>query len=145
VLDLKDSSGQKLPARDVLFLLLHLASHAVSDTGTSSEGRYYDADFADAAAKLGLEVSAIRRPGIGYQPEGLARGTLTSYRDVIRALDRAMAKWDPATVRKRSRSPLPYICSCVPPRRVWTYAGVADRGPVSCGVCGQEFLLQRPS
>lgn len=138
VLNLKDDSGRKLPARDVLFLLLHLASHAASSGAAGSEGRYHSAAFAEAAGKLGLDVSE-RIPGIGYRPEALARGALTRYKDAIRGLDKALAKWNPDVSRQRARSPLAYTCSCDPPRRLWMHAGVASKGPVICGVCGQEF------
>jgi hypothetical protein len=139
VIDLKDSTGRKLPAKDVLFILLHLASHAASHEATGSEGRYHDPQFREAARIAGLEVSD-RIPGVGYRPEALARGTLSRYRDVTRRLDAALGKWNPDTVRKRSRSPGTYTCSCQPPRRMWMHPGVADKGMVTCGVCGQPFV-----
>lgn len=85
VLNLKDTSGRNLPARDILFLLQHLAAHAASRDATGSENRYHSADFADAASTLGLNVSE-RIPGIGSRPESLARGTLTRYQGEIRRL-----------------------------------------------------------
>lgn len=140
VLNLKDASGQNLPARDILFLLLHLASHAASHEATGSESRYHSADFAEAARGLGLAVSSTRVPGVGYQPEGLARGTLSRYQAQIRGLGKALASWKPDTVRKRARSPLAYTCSCEPSRRLWMHEGVASKGPVTCGVCGELFV-----
>lgn len=138
VLDLKDDSGGNLPARDVLFLLLHLASHAASSGAVSSEGRYHSAAFAEAAGKLGLEVSE-RIPGIGYRPEALARGTLTRYKDAMRRLDKALETWTPEVIRKRDRSAILLTCSCNPPRKIRMSPGVASIGPVVCSVCGQEF------
>jgi hypothetical protein len=141
VLNLKTASGQTLSARDVLFLLLHLASHAASHKAAGSEARYHAKDFADAARTLGLEVSSERIPGIGYRPEALAHGTLTRYKAEIRGLDKALSDWQPDTDRKSGRSPLAYTCSCTPVRRLWMHAGVAGKGPVTCGVCGQPFIL----
>jgi hypothetical protein len=105
VLNLKDASGRDLPARDVLFLLLHMAAHGASRDATGSENRYHSADFADAARNLGLDISE-RIPGVGYRPEALTRGTLTRYQAEIRRLDKALASWIPDIDRKRARSPL---------------------------------------
>jgi hypothetical protein len=140
VLNLRDGYHQNLPARDTLFTLLHLAAHAASrGTSTGSEGRYHSAQFADAARQLGLDVSHERIPGIGYRPEGLARGTLARYSSGLAKLDTALKNWEPEVSRRRDRSAIPLVCSCEPPRRMRMSAGVVALGPITCGVCGEPF------
>jgi hypothetical protein len=127
-------------ARDILETLLHQAAHAVSRESTGSEGRYHDQRFAEAARGIGLKVSTIRRAGLGYQPEGLARGTLARYQEQGRDLAKALNDWHPAEPpRSSSRTYLLLTCSCDPPRKMRMSPGVAERGPVVCSVCGQEF------
>ena len=139
VLNLKDSDGEKLHARAILQTLLHLAAHGAATGVRGSEGRYHSVGFADVARKVGLDVSETRIPGVGYQIDGLARGTLTRYAGEIRALDRAIADWNPALLRKTRRDRISYSCLCDPPRRVLMYANVAGVGDVVCSVCGQPF------
>jgi hypothetical protein len=139
VLNLKDESGESLSGREILKTLLHHGAHAAALGSTGAEGRYHSAQFAEAARLLGLTVSQDRIPGIGYAPDGLARGTLTRYEPEIRALDKALASWQPETLRKRDRGPQTYVCSCDPPRRLRMNTGQADKGPVTCGICGQDY------
>lgn len=140
VLDLKDASGKTVAARDVLATLLHLAGHAAAADGSAaSEDRYHSAQFADVARQLGLAVSTERVPGIGYRPEGLARGTLKRYDTGLRQLDRALSAWTPEIIRPRARGSVTYACQCEPPRRLLISPGIAGRGLVLCGICKQEF------
>jgi hypothetical protein len=145
VLSLKHASGENLAGRDVLAELLHLAGHAASYEATGSEGRYHSAEFAETARGLGLSVSAQRTAGVGYQPEGLARGTVSRYQEQIRALDKALKGWHPEVIRKRDRSAILLTCSCNPPRKMRMSPGVAALGPVTCEICGQEFRIASAS
>jgi hypothetical protein len=86
--------------------------------------------------QFGLEVAYDRIPGIGYRPEGLARGTLTRYDSGLRKLDTVLRNWEPEVQRKRDRSAIALICSCQPPRRMRMSPGVVALGPV---VCGEPF------
>ena len=139
VLNLKDSVGEKLHARAILQTLLHLAAHGAATGVRGSEGRYHSVGFADAARKVGLDVSETRTPGVGYQIDGLARGTLTRYEAEIRTLDKAIADWNPALLRKTRRDRISYSCQCDPPRRVLMYPQIAELGDVVCSVCRAPF------
>jgi hypothetical protein len=140
VANLKDRDGTNLAGRDVLEWLLHMASHfGEGRSSTATDGRWHTRGFADAAIALGLEAS--ERPGVGFAPEGLARGTLTRYAAEIAAMDRALKSWNPPVVRKGSRSRLAYVCQCTPPRRFLMHEAVFERGLVRCEVCGQPFEL----
>jgi hypothetical protein len=135
---------EKLTGTEILEWLLHHAAHGSAGTTTGSEGRFHPEAFKDTAERLGLAVE--RGPaGTGWSKTQLAAGTRTGYRPEITVLDRAMTQWEPVVVRKRDRGPQPYACSCSPPRRLRMNPGVAEKGPVVCGVCGRAFHLDRPS
>jgi hypothetical protein len=141
-------SGQKIDASGLLARLLHQAAHGVAFDPLlppSTEGRYHSAAYARAAESLGLDVerSGQRLAGTGYSETSLAPGTRTRYRTELAALERALAKWEPTEQVKAtrdSRNPVPFICSCDPPRRLRMNQAQADLGPVTCSICGEPFL-----
>lgn len=138
----RDGTGNTLPATEILATLLHQAGHAIAaakGSASASEGRYHGVQFGEAASKLGLAVSDQRIPGIGYAPDGLAPGSAVRYRSELQALQKALDGWEPEVVRRRDRSQTLYVCSCTPPRKLRMSKGVYERGPVTCGICGQPF------
>lgn len=132
--------GQNLPAGDILAYLLHQAAHGAVGTATGSEGRFHSEAYRDAATSLGLDVEFGGR-GIGWDTTSLARGTLTRYRAEVDQLDRAMASWEPLSIRKGSRGPVKMVCSCDPPRILRTSAGTAAGSGIRCEACGELFKI----
>lgn len=98
VMNLKQGD-EKLTGAQILEWMLHMAAHAASFGDTGAEGRYHSQAFAEAARGLGLSVSSTRIPGIGWSPQGLARGTRTRYATEVRAIDRVMRHWTPDVLR----------------------------------------------
>lgn len=138
VMNLKQGD-EKLTGAQILEWMLHMAAHAASFGDTGAEGRYHSQAFAEAARGLGLSVSSTRIPGIGWSPQGLARGTRTRYATEVRAIDRVMRHWTPDVLRAGYRGPQKMVCACEPPRTLRMNKGVAALGPVTCSICGQKF------
>jgi hypothetical protein len=130
--------GENLSARQILGYLLHTAAHGAVGTAGASEGRFHSEAYRDAAAALGLDVEFGGR-GIGWDKSSLARGTLTRYRAELDQLDRAMASWEPVSIRKGSRGPVKMTCPCDPPRILRTSAGTAAGPGIRCEACGELF------
>jgi hypothetical protein len=128
--------GANLTGAAIMAWLLHYAAHASVGTTASSEGRWHSEAYRDAAQGLGLTVE---KAPTGWAQTGLARGTATRYKAEITAIDRAMRSWEPVISRKRGREPESLRCSCDPPRKIRASAGTVDKGPITCGVCGQPF------
>ena len=128
--------GVNLTGAAIMVWLLHHAAHARTGTTASSEGRWHSEEYRDAAQGLGLTVE---KGPTGWARTSLARGSATRYRAEIAAIDRALRTWEPVTTRKRGREPESLRCSCHPPRTIRVSAGIADKGPITCGVCGQPF------
>jgi hypothetical protein len=131
--------GEKLTGSEIVATLLHQGAHAAAGPTASSEGRWHSEGYKDAAQGLGL---AVERGASGWSQTSLTRGTRTRYHREIGALDRAMAAWEPAIVRKRSRGPVAMRCSCSPPRVLRVSSGVAAQGQIRCEICGREFALR---
>lgn len=130
--------GQNLTGPEILAYLLHTASHGAVGTTGASEGRWHSEAYRDTATKLGLDVE-FGGKGIGWNKTGLARGTLTRYRAEVDQLDRAMATWEPLSIRQGSRGPVKMTCSCAPPRVLRTSGGTAAGPGIRCEACGQLF------
>ena len=134
--------GRKVTSAELLQTLLHLAAHAATyEPGTlgPSENRYHSRAYRDVADSIGLTATAV--PGDGWATTELARGTLTRYRP----------RWPPGPGagevgadssgqgHRDSRNPVPFVCSCDPPRRLRMNQGQADLGVVICSICGEPF------
>jgi hypothetical protein len=135
-------TGDKLSGAEILDYLLHLAAHGAVGPTASSEGRWHSEGYRNAAEGLGLAVE--RGPaGTGWSRTSLARGTRTRYQSEISGINRAMAQWEPAIVRKHSRSPVSIRCSCSPPRVLQARPSVAAQGQIRCEICRAPFLPAR--
>jgi hypothetical protein len=137
--------GPNLTGAELLTWLLHQAAHGITGPVTGQEGRAHSTKYRDAAISLGFDVD---RDPTGYGATSLAAGTRTRYRAELAALDRALARWEPTRQVKAtrdSRNPVPYICSCDPPRRMRMQAKTFDLGPVTCEICGMPFELASAS
>lgn len=137
--------GPNVTGAELLEWLLHQAAHGITGPVTGQEGRAHSTKYRDAAESLGLQVD---RDPTGYGATELAQGTRTRYRTELAALDRALARWEPTRQVKASRdsrNPVPYICSCDPPRRMRMQAKTFDLGQVTCEICGQAFELATSS
>jgi hypothetical protein len=131
-------TGEKLSGPEILDYLLHQGAHGAVGPSASSEGRWHSEAYRNAAEGLGLAVE--RGPaGTGWSKTSLARGTRTRYCPEISALEKAMAGWEPAIVRKHSRSPVSIRCACNPPRVLQARPSVAAQGNITCEICGQPF------
>jgi hypothetical protein len=136
--------GLNTTGPEVMHFLLHQAAHALAPPSPSTEGRYHGVEFRDAARKLGLEVK--RAPGRGGT--GWSETTLDDqarYAPEIRALARALRRWEPTVqpkaARSSSRNPPVAVCQCSPPRRIRVSETTLRRGPIKCGICRHEFTL----
>jgi hypothetical protein len=129
----------------VLETLLHEATHglaAVRDIAdTSDRGRHHNRRYADLAREIGLDVaySGSRR---GWNDTALPDATAAQYTAVLRRLGRALTAWrhpEPARHPDRARSDngVAAVCGC--PRRIRVAASVLAAGPITCGVCGDDF------
>jgi len=118
---------------EILGWLLHLAAHGKADTGRkpsqSSEGRYHDAAYKQAAEALGLEVTT--GPGSGWSRTTVPKELAGRYLPAIERLRAALQTWEPPVTPARAvqgkRPPNQTVawCSCDPP------AGSASRRPRS--------------
>lgn len=141
---------------DVLAALLHQAAHALAFSrgvrDTSRQGRYHNAWYGRSAVELGL--TAELGEGVGYGVTGLARGTLSRYRGAVDALDRALVMWRATPeltarqqVEKRAQGWILGTCPCAPRpgRKIRASATVWGEGPITCGLCGRDFVCSDPN
>jgi hypothetical protein len=151
--------GQNRTADDILSDVLHWAAHSAAGATTAAERRWHSELFGEVARKLGL---AVAKGNLGWSPTGLARGTKTRYGAEIKALDKAMASWEPEKgSAMHQRRPLTLRCQCTPetyppepspdgkihtawPRTIRTSTGIAARGRLICGYCNSEFVPYEP-
>lgn len=151
----------------VLTTLLHEAAHGMAHVrgvqDTSRQGRYHNRRFKITAEEMGLTIT--QAPGIGWSDSALAEGTADEYADEIAALDEAITTHrhaegfvpvtgpgteddgeddsqgqdDDGEAAKKPKNGVVWVCGCEAPRRIRLSASAAEVGPITCGVCGQEF------
>ncbi|MFJ9408587.1 hypothetical protein [Streptomyces sp. NPDC101393] len=136
--------------RAVVSHVLHVAVHALADARgipvTNNRGRRHNRKFADVARELGREWPEDRPPdpSHGYAPVPIMPETWTflepyavATQDVIDRTD-AVAALDMAAPRRgTSGQRLTLRCGC--DRTLQIGRRQAAKGPITCGVCGEEF------
>jgi len=135
----------QLPAKDmtdpaaVLCALLHAAAHGlVAASGAAlppGEGRWHNAQFRDAAQRLGLAVSTTT--ATGWSETSVPAHTLAVYAEQIGQLATALEGWEPP--QRRVTNYLPAVCQCEPPRKIRVHQSTLERGPIRCDRCGKPF------
>lgn len=155
--------GLRRGAEPVLATLLHEAAHGVAHVrgikDTSRQGRYHNTRFKLLGEELGLTIT--QAPTIGWSSTDLAPGTAAEYIEEIGALASAIVAFrntegavpvGPTGPGKggvgggrsgggprRPKNGIVLVCECAPGRRIRASAAVVERGPIVCGVCGDEF------
>lgn len=136
--------GLNRPVTDVLATLLHETAHALGDVrgikNTSRQGRWHNKKFAQLANELGLD--AAKDDKIGWSVTTLQPDTETAYKAVLRALETALTAWrhpETSSSTSRSSSNNGATCQCGCPRRIRVSASVLELGPITCGICGDDF------
>lgn len=132
-------------AEDVLGTLLHEAAHGLATareiTDTSRQGRYHNRAFRDLAGEVGLSVEQDTK--LGYAVTTVPPETVERYATQVEQIRAALVavrrpeSRASATGRKSSNNPVPAVCAC--PRRIKVSRTVLEQGPITCGVCDQEF------
>jgi hypothetical protein len=131
-------------AGEVLATLLHEGAHGVASTrgiaDTSRQGRWHNARYRDLAAELGLEVAKV--PSLGWSGTSVPV-TAGQYRAGVRRLEAAITAFRHAEPhsgpggRTNSNNGLAALCGCG--RRIRVAESVLAAGPITCGLCGEDF------
>lgn len=131
-------------ARGVFETLLHESVHAYQDSidepGTSRQGRYHNRAFKARAEEFGLVTD--RDPKIGCITPDITEETAEKYADTIAAIDRALKATRTMEPKGPSsaRNGVVLICGCE--RKIRLTESVAEEGPITCGACDTEFVLE---
>lgn len=137
----------------VLEHLLHEAAHILNwlrgAADTATRGAYHNAHFLTAAEEVGLHwpEGADRSVTRGFDQPRLTAAAKEWHKPDLQALNTVIPLVLPhleLPTSKRSRTPdrLTLECKCSPPRRFRISRTVAALGPITCGVCGEEFTSQ---
>ncbi|MEU1074306.1 MULTISPECIES: hypothetical protein [unclassified Streptomyces] len=141
----------KAGATATLTAVLHEAAHVLcwrrGTQDTTTRGAYHNKAFLDAATEVGLHwpEGRSRVAGRGFADPELAPSTAAQYADVLHRLDEVIPHVLPLLVlpdENPSGVParLTVQCKCADPRRFQIYPAALKRGPIVCGVCGEEFM-----
>jgi hypothetical protein len=152
---------------------VHALAHARGVKDTSRGGKYHNKrEFIPLAGELGLAWPDGQRPHpvIGFSEVQLTEQTLGDYADTLAYLGAAIRLYrdtfrrlsllagqdtgqdggkagqdgdeQPPTGKAGERFKV--ACGCQPPRSFWIRAKQYSPGPITCGVCGQEFQPPDP-
>jgi len=136
--------GLSRGARDVLGTLLHEAAHGVATVrgiqDTSRQGRFHNTRYRALAGELGLEVA--KADSIGWSNTTVPDATAVLYRIELRRLEEALVAWRHADGhgrggRANNNNGVAALCSCG--RRIRVAESVLEAGPITCGLCGNDF------
>ncbi len=132
--------------------VLHDAAHLLcwvrGIEDTSMRGVYHNQRYLVAAEEMGLRwPQDASRGGKGFYNPVLAPGTRKRYAENLRELEEAIPLVLPhlelPTTSNTGRvDRLTLQCKCDPPRRFRISRTVAALGPITCGVCGEQFTSE---
>jgi hypothetical protein len=156
--------------RAVLELLLHEAAHVLAHMRrvqeTSRQGRYHNRRYWQLAHELGLKAEPNAKADLGQTR--LPRRLRAHHADMLGVIEEALATFplrsessDPRLEPGAGQSPAPageplhtssdrgssgrllVVCGCLPPRKLRVSRTTLGQGPITCGLCGLPFDLQR--
>lgn len=137
--------GLAAGAASVLATLLHEAAHAAAQArgikDTSRQGRYHNQRFKSIAESFGLTIEHDDR--IGWSLTALPQTTADTYVDTVALLHNAITAHRRAEAapigggRKSNNNGASAICGCG--RKIRASLTVLDAGPITCGICGEDF------
>ena len=145
---------------DVLGTLLHEAAHALAHVrgvqDCSRQGRYHNRRFQALAAELGLRVEQV--PVIGWSDTHVPEQTAASYAVQVAEFAEALvihryaegaatttggdegSEGNDGETDEAGRLGKPSnVCRCACPRRITVAPTILALGPITCGVCGEDF------
>ena len=132
-------------ARDVLGTLLHEAAHGMASArevrDTSRQGRFHNTRYRALAEELGLEVA--QSGNLGWSATAVPGATAALYRAELRRLDDALVAYRHAELgngrggRASNNNGVSARCGC--DRRIRVAESVLAAGPITCGLCGDDF------
>jgi hypothetical protein len=140
---------------------VHALAHARGVKDTSRGGKYHNKrEFVALAGDLGLAWPQGQRPHpvIGFSEVALTEQTVADYADTLAYLGAAIRLYrdtfrrlgllggqgngqdgDGQQPTGKTGERFKVACGCQPPRSFWIRAKQYTPGPITCGICGQDF------
>jgi hypothetical protein len=162
------AEGSRQTLQTMLHEAVHALAHARRVNDTSRGGKYHNKrEFVALASELGLAWPDGQRPHpvIGFSDVQLTEQILADYADTLAHLDAAIRLYRDTFRRLgllggqgkeqeggqdghgqqptgKAGERFKVTCGCQPPRSFWIRAKQYTPGPITCGVCGQDFQPQ---
>ena len=165
------AEGPRQTLQTMLHEAVHALAHARGVKDTSRGGKYHNKrEFVALAGELGLAWPDGQRPHpvIGFSEVTLTEPTLADYADTLAYLGAAIRLYrdtfrrlgllggqgkdqeggvagqdgDGQQPTGKTGERFKVTCGCQPPRSFWIRAKQYTPGPITCGVCGQDFQPQ---
>jgi hypothetical protein len=161
------AEGPRQTLQTMLHEAVHALAHVRGVKDTSRAGKYHNKrEFIPLAGELGLAWPDGQRrphPVIGFSEVTLTEQTLADYADTLAYLGAAIRLYrdtfrrlgllggpgqdegqggqdgDGQQPTPKSGERFKVACGCQPPRSFWIRTKQYTPGPISCGVCGQDF------
>ena len=160
------AEGPHQTLQTMLHEAVHALAHARGVNDTSRGGKHHNKrEFVALAGELGLAWPDGQRPHpvIGFSDVQLTEQTLTDYADILAYLGAAIRLYrdtfrrlgllggqdqgegqegqdgDGQQPTGKAGERFKVACGCQPPRSFWIRAKQYAPGPITCGVCGQDF------
>jgi len=132
----------------VLEVLLHEAAHAIATArgirDTSRGGRYHNARYKALAEEVGLTCEETMH---GWALTELPRETAQKYSSELEALREVLRGYrhDDSPGRREKQKPTRVLAACGCDRRIYVARSVLEAGPITCGLCDEEFTAPEES
>jgi hypothetical protein len=163
------AEGPRQTLQTMLHEAVHALAHVRGVRDTSRGGKYHNKrEFVALAGELGLAWPDGQRPHpvIGFSEVTLTEQALADYADTLAYLGAAIRLYrdtfrrlglvggqgqgegqegqdgDGQQPTGKAGERFKVACGCQPPRSFWIRAKQYTPGPISCGVCGQDFQPQ---
>src|SRR5215213_5123107 len=162
------AEGPRQTLQTMLHEAVHALAHVRGVKDTSRGGKYHNKrEFVALAGELGLAWPQGQRPHpvIGFSDVQLTEQTMADYADTLAYLGAAIRLYrdtfrrlgllggqgtgheggaagqdgDGQQPTGKAGERFKVACGCQPPRSFWIRAKQYTPGPITCGVCGQDF------
>jgi hypothetical protein len=166
------AEGPRQTLQTMLHEAVHALAHVRGVNDTSRGGKYHNKrEFVALAGELGLAWPDGQRPHpvIGFSDVQLTEHTVADSADTLAYLDAAIRLYrdtfrrlgllggqekgqggreagrdgDGQQPTGKTSERFKVVCGCQPPRSFWIRARQYTPGPITCGVCGQDFQPRR--
>lgn len=125
----------------VLHEAVHALAHARGVKDTDRTGKYHNRRFRDLAHEVGLDTNDKADPKRGFAFTTFTDRCRAEYGPAIHLIEEALKLYRVAPVKPAAKARNLSKAECACGRVLRIAPATIDEGPITCGLCGEDFLI----